>query len=208
MSFELWFVFVLAAVALSLTPGPNGLLCLDHGVRYGLGRTVFTALGAVAGMSLLIGASLAGLGAVMQTSELLFTLVKWAGAAYLVWLGIRLWRAPGFSAAALDGTAAAVRPIARDRAFLQGLLVAVSNPKALIFFATFLPQFMQPGQSLWLQFAIFAGTYGAIEFAYEVLLAGAAGRLAPWLERWGRVFNRITGGAFVGVGAMVAATQR
>ncbi len=208
MSFELWFVFVLAAVALSLTPGPNGLLCLDHGVRYGLGRTVFTALGAVAGMSLLIGASLAGLGAVMQTSELLFTLVKWAGAAYLVWLGIRLWRAPGYSAAALDGTAAAVRPIARDRAFLQGLLVAVSNPKALIFFATFLPQFMQPGQSLWLQFAIFAGTYGAIEFAYEVLLAGAAGRLAPWLERWGRVFNRITGGAFVGVGAMVAATQR
>lgn len=208
MSVELWFVFVLAAVALSLTPGPNGLLCLDHGVRYGLARTVFTALGAVAGMSLLIGASLAGLGAVMQTSELLFTVVKWAGAAYLVWLGIRLWRAPGFSAAAVDTAAAAVRPISRRRAFVQGLLVAVSNPKALIFFATFLPQFMQPGQSLWLQFVIFAGTYGAIEFAYEVVLAGAAGRLAPWLERWGRVFNRITGGAFVGVGAMVAATQR
>jgi homoserine/homoserine lactone efflux protein len=207
MSIELWLVFVLAAVALSLTPGPNGLLCLDHGVRYGLSRSIFTALGAVAGMSLLIGASLAGLGAVMQTSELLFTVVKWAGAAYLVWLGIRLWRAPGFSAA-VDSAATAARPISRRRAFAQGLLVAVSNPKALIFFATFLPQFMQPGQSLWLQFVIFAGTYGAIEFAYEVVLAGAAGRLAPWLERWGRVFNRITGGAFVGVGAMVAATQR
>lgn len=210
MSFDLWLVYLLASLALALTPGPNGLLCLNHGVRYGLGRTVFTALGCISGISLLIGASLAGLGALMLTSEMLFSAVKWVGAAYLVWLGIRLWRAPAFTAgiqAASEGGPAA-RPISRARAFTQGLLVALSNPKALIFFATFLPQFMQPGTSLWLQFAIFAGTYAAVEFVYEVMLAGAAGRLAPWLTRWGRVFNRVTGGAFIGVGAMVAASQR
>lgn len=210
MSFDLWVVYLLASLALSLTPGPNGLLCLNHGVRYGLGRTVFTALGCITGMALLIGASLAGLGALMLTSEMLFSVVKWVGAAYLVWLGIRLWRAPAFTAgiqAASEGGPAA-RPISRRRAFTQGLLVALSNPKALIFFSTFLPQFMQPGTSLWLQFAIFAGTYAAVEFAYEVVLAGAAGRLAPWLTRWGQVFNRVTGGAFIGVGAMVAASQR
>lgn len=206
MPLDLWLVYLVAAVALSLTPGPNGLLCLNHGVRYGLGRTTFTALGCVVGMSVLIGASLAGLGALMQTSETLFTAVKWLGAAYLVWLGIRLWRAEGFAADLPQG-GARVR-IGRANAFTQGFLVAISNPKALIFFATFLPQFMQPGVSLWLQFAILAGTYAAIEFAYELVLAGAAGRLAPVLRRWGRAFNRVTGGAFIGVGAMVAVAQR
>ena len=79
MSFDLWLVYLLASLALSLTPGPNGLLCLNHGVRYGLGRTVFTALGCITGMALLIGASLAGLGALMLTSEMLFSVVKWVG---------------------------------------------------------------------------------------------------------------------------------
>ncbi|MEC9345858.1 MAG: LysE family transporter [Pseudomonadota bacterium] len=208
MSLDLWLVYVLAGIALSLTPGPNGLLSLDHGVRHGTGRAVFTALGSVTGMSILIGASLAGLGAVMLTSETVFTVVKWVGAAYLVWLGVRLWRTRGFAVTAAVPDGPARRRIARHRAFAQGLVVALSNPKALIFFATFLPQFMQPDVPLWQQFVVLAGTYAAIEFAYEVMLAGAAGRLAPWLERHARTFNRVTGGAFIAVGAMVAASQR
>lgn len=210
MSLELWLVYLLASCALSVTPGPNGLLCLNHGVRYGFSRTVFTALGSITGMTLLIGASLAGLGALMLTSEVLFSLVKWVGAAYLVWLGVKLWRSPAFAARLEEetGNPRAGRQISRARTFSQGMLVALSNPKALIFFSTFLPQFMQPGVSLLVQFAIFAGTYAVIEFAYELVLAGAAGRLAPFLERWGRVFNRVTGGAFIGVGTMVAISQR
>jgi homoserine/homoserine lactone efflux protein len=206
MSFELWAVYALAALALSLTPGPNGLLALNHAVRFGFRRTVFTALGSIAGMLLLIAASMAGLGALMLTSEVLFTVVKWLGAGYLVWLGLSLWRAPAPAVALRQ--AAGLEAISRRRAGTHGMLVALSNPKALLFFATFLPQFMQPGVPLWLQFVIFGGTFAVIEFSYELFLAGAARRLAGWLTRHGRIFNRLTGCAFIGVGGMVLMSQR
>lgn len=205
MTVELWLVFVLACLALSLTPGPNGLLSLDHGARHGTGRAVFTALGSVSGMLVLVAASIAGLGAVMLASETLFLAIKLIGAAYLVYLGIRLWRAPGFAA---DPAGPGGRRISRGRAFSQGALVALSNPKAILFFATFLPQFMTPALPLWQQFLILGATMAVIEFCYEVLLAGAATRLAPFLTRHARVFNRVTGGAFVGVGGMVALTTK
>lgn len=206
MSLELWIVYALAAFALSLTPGPNGLLCLNHAVRFGFRRTVFTALGSIIGMLILIALSLAGLGALMMASSTLFMIVKWVGAGYLVWLGISLWRAPVPVVALSEATG--LGTIARHRAGLQGMLVALSNPKALLFFATFLPQFMQPGVPLWLQFVIFGGTFAVIEFLYELLLAGAARRLSGWLARHARTFNRVTGAAFMGVGGMVLLSER
>lgn len=206
MTLDLWLLFLAAAVALSLTPGPNGLLCLTHAVRHGFGRAVFTAMGSVTGMLVLIGGSLLGLGALMLASELLFTVVKWLGAAYLVWLGLRLWRAPPMQVACVPE--AGSRAGTPGRSFVDGLMVALSNPKALLFFATFLPQFMQPGVALWLQFAIFGGTFAVVEFGYELAVAGAARRVAPWLTRNGRAFNRVTGGAFVCVGGMVAGSAR
>ncbi len=207
MTLELWTVYALAALGLSLTPGPNGLLSLTHGVRFGLGRTVFTVLGGVCGFFLLIAASLAGLGALLAASETAFTIAKWVGAAYLVYLGLRLWRAPPpqVRAPAPDGED---REAAAARLFLQGFLVAVSNPKALIFFAAFLPQFMVPGTSYWLQLAVLGGTFTAVEFVYELVLAGTAQRIAPWLGRHGRWFNRITGSMFVGIGGVLATTSR
>ena len=205
MSLETWILFLFASVALSVTPGPNGLLSLNHGVRFGVRRAVFTALGSITGMSLLIAVSMAGLGAVLSASQTAFSVLKWIGAAYLVWLGIRMWRSPAMQLGSADSEALLIRP---RTAFSHGFFVAISNPKALLFFATFLPQFVDPQASLVWQSVIFAVTFAAIEFTYEVLLAGAAGRLAPWIERHGRVFNRITGGAFVGVGAMVATSQR
>lgn len=206
MSLHLWLLFVAAAVALSLTPGPNGLLCLTQSVRHGFARAVFTAFGSIVGMLALIAASLAGLGALMLASETLFTVVKWVGAGYLVWLGIRLWRSPPMRIEQAPATDPAAGTPAR--AFLDGLFVALSNPKALLFFATFLPQFMQPDLALWLQFLIFGGTFAVVEFSCELAIAGAARRVAPWLVRNGRVFNRVTGGAFVCVGGMVATSAR
>jgi homoserine/homoserine lactone efflux protein len=88
--------------------------------------------------------------------------------------------------------------------FSQGLLVAISNPKGLIFFAAFLPQFIVPGVSYSVQLTVFGGTFVLVEFVYELLLAGLAQRIAPWLARHGRWFNRATGGAFVGLGAALA----
>ncbi|MGQ7794018.1 LysE family translocator [Faunimonas sp. B44] len=206
MSVEHWLVYFVAAVGLSLTPGPNGLLSLTHGIRYGFRRTVWTVLGGVAGFSLLIAASLAGLGAILAASEQAFTVAKWVGAGYLVYLGVRTWRAPPPAVDAGAGDAGRERR--GHRLFTQGFLVAVSNPKALIFFAAFLPQFMQPGLGYFTQLAIFAGTFAAVEFAYELVLAGMAVRVAPWLGRHGRWFNRVTGATFVGIGGMIATAGR
>lgn len=212
-----WLLYLAAAVGLSLTPGPNGLLALSHGMRFGLGRASWTALGGVAGFMLLVAASLAGLGALLATSERAFVMTKWAGAVYLIYLGIRTWRAPAPQveqrmAADGDRTAASDERSA-DRAgprrcFIEGFLVAVSNPKALIFFAAFLPQFMVPGLSFTTQFLVLGGTFAVVELIYELLIAGMAMRVAPWLGRHGRIFNRITGATFVIIGGALTRAQR
>ena len=207
MSTHLWLLYLAAAVGLALTPGPNGLLCLSHGASLGFRRTVFTAAGGALGFLVLIAVSLAGLGALLAASERVFTLAKWIGAAYLVYLGVRLWRSPAPVVARGDD-GRDVRPAPASRLFVQGFLVAVSNPKGLIFFAAFLPQFMVPGTPYWLELAIFGGTFVAVEIVYELSLAKLAHGIAPWLARHGRWFNRATGSAFIGLGAMIAASRR
>jgi homoserine/homoserine lactone efflux protein len=207
MTLEFWLFYVLTSVGLSLTPGPNGLLALTHGARFGFRPTVFTVIGGALGFFLLIAASLAGLGALLAASERAFSVAKWIGAAYLVYLGIRVWRAPPPAVPATQ--AGAVRPEARPiRLFQEGFLVAVSNPKGLIFFAAFLPQFMVPGLSFVAQLAILGGTFVAVEVTYELLLARTAQRVAPWLGRHGKLFNRAAGSAFIGMGAVLLNAKR
>src|SRR5699024_6653258 len=132
MTLQHWAVFLVAALGLSLTPGPNGLLALSHGMRFGWRRSLATLLGGALGFLLLIAISMIGLGALLAASERAFTLAKWAGAAYLVYLGIKTWRAP--VAGSSDAASMATRPRMPARAlFREGFLVATSNPKAVIF---------------------------------------------------------------------------
>ena len=214
MTLDLWLLYLLAAVGLSLTPGPNGLLSLTHGACFGLRATVWTVLGGAVGFFLLIAVSLAGMGTLLAASERAFTIAKWAGAAYLVWLGVRVWRAPPPFATLSTAAQSPLLPAAGrpGRLFGEGFMVAVSNPKALIFFAAFLPQFMVPdgtgGSGFAMQLAVFGGTFVAVEFVYELLLAAMAQRIAPWLGRHGRWFNRGAGVTFVGIGAALTTASR
>jgi homoserine/homoserine lactone efflux protein len=213
MSLDLWLVYLAAAVGLSLTPGPNGLLALTHGANFGLRSTVWTVLGGALGFLTIIALSLAGLGALLAASETAFVVAKWVGGAYLVWLGIRLWRSPAPAIAvpgevAAGETGGAAAGPGALRLFGQGLVVSVSNPKAIIFFAAFLPQFMVPGTPFALQLLLLGGTFVVVEIVYELMLAGLAGRIAPWLGRHGRLFNRAAGGTFVGIGALLATANR
>src|SRR5215218_6287591 len=123
MSLELWLIYLVAAVGLSLTPGPNGLLSLTHGVCYGFRPTIYTVLGGALGFFVLIAASLAGMGALLAASERAFTIAKWIGAAYLVYLGVRVWRSPApvVARAAQEVGSREARPL---RMFRQGFLVA------------------------------------------------------------------------------------
>jgi homoserine/homoserine lactone efflux protein len=197
MALDTWFLYLLAATGLSLSPGPNGLLALTHGALHGRRKALYTVFGGALGFVVLIGLSMFGIGALLKESAAWFTALKWAGGAYLVWLGIQVWRAPPIGLE-LAGTAEARSGASM---FRQGFLSAVTNPKGVLFFAAFLPQFVDPARSLVVQFTVMAGTFAAIEIVTEWLLASLAHRIRPWLQRVGRTFNRACGGVFVVIGA-------
>ena len=197
MALDTWLLYLLAATGLSLSPGPNGLLALTHGALHGHRKALFTVFGGALGFTVLIGLSMFGIGALLQESATWFTVLKWAGGAYLVWLGIQVWRSPPIG---LE-PAASAEPRSGLSMARQGFLSAVTNPKGVLFFAAFLPQFIDPQRSLAVQFAVMAGTFAAIEIGTEWLLAGLAHRIRPWLQRVGRSFNRACGGVFMAIGA-------
>ena len=196
MDLQLWLVYVLAAIGLSLSPGPNGLLALTHGALHGRRRALFTITGGAVGFVLVIALSMFGIGALLQASLAWLTVMKWLGGAYLVWLGIQVWRAPPIGVELQSGAG----PRTGASMFRQGALSALTNPKALLFFTAFLPQFIDPARSLVLQFAVMAGTFAVVEIVTELVIAGTAHRLAPWLQRVGRRFNQACGGVFCAIG--------
>jgi homoserine/homoserine lactone efflux protein len=196
MDLGTWFVYLLAAIGLSLSPGPNGLLALTHGALHGPRRAIFTIVGGSVGFVALIAMSMFGIGALLQASLGWLTVLKWLGGVYLVWLGVQVWRSPPIGLE-FAGTAA---PRAAGSLFRQGALSAMTNPKGILFFAAFLPQFIDPARSLFVQFAIMAGTFAGIELLTELLIAHLAHRISPWLARVGRRFNQACGGTFVAIG--------
>jgi threonine/homoserine/homoserine lactone efflux protein len=167
-----------------------------------------TALGGVSGFAVLIALSMSGLGALLMASEQMFNAIRWLGAFYLMWLGYRTWRTPPVALQSATSGRNGTRSF--NSLFGEGLVVALSNPKAILFFAAFLPQFLDPQSSLVLQFVIMALTLAIIEFIVEVILAASSERILPWLarERNSRWFQRTTGGVFVGAGAALLVFHR
>lgn len=197
MPLDTYLIYLLAITGLSLSPGPNGLLALTHGVLYGHQKAVHTISGGVTGFILLVGLAMLGIGAILETSAELLVWMRWAGGAYLIWLGIQVWRSPPMQ---LDGHGNAPVSGAWNR-YRQGFLAALSNPKVILFFGAFFPQFIDPGRDLLPQFLIMAGTFAVIEFAVEYLLARTSHLFRPWLQRNGKAFNRSCGGLFMAIGA-------
>lgn len=196
MALDTWLLYLLASIGLSLTPGPNSLLALTHGALYGARRTLLTIIGGVFGFSALIALAMFGLTALLQASASVLTVLKWVGGAYLLWLGIQLWRSPALQ---LEVNTRAAR-LSNAAMFRQGLLSAMANPKVLLFYGAFLPQFIEPQRGLFLQFVIMAATFASVEFVVEYLLARLAFRIKPWLAKGGKGFNRCCGGLFALIG--------
>src|SRR3982074_1778907 len=182
MDVNTWLIYLLAAVGLSLSPGPNGLLALTHGALHGRRKALYTIFGGAFGFIAVVACSMLGIGALLQTS--------------LVWLGIQVWRSPPIGIE----LRASAEPRAGWSLFQQGALSALTNPKALLFFTAFLPQFIDPARSLFVQFVIMAGTFAAIEIATEVFIPSMAHRISPWLRRTGRRFNQVCGGVSMAIG--------
>ena len=197
MDLDTWLIYLLAATGLSLSPGPNGLLALTHGALHGRRKALYTIFGGAFGFVAVVGLSMFGIGALLKTSLVWLTVLKWVGGAYLVWLGIQVWRSPPIG---IEARGRAAGPRAGGSLFRQGALSALTNPKGLLFFTAFLPQFIDPARSLFIQFVIMAGTFAVIEIATEVFIASMAHRISPWLQRVGRRFNQACGGVFVAIG--------
>jgi homoserine/homoserine lactone efflux protein len=191
-----WLLYAAAALGLSLTPGPNGLLALTHGALFGTKKTIATILGGITGFFLVIAMSMFGIGALLAASASLLTVLKWVGGAYLVFLGIQVWRSPALALTRnkVSGSSGLYR---------AGLFSALSNPKGILFFVAFLPQFIEPERSLFAQFVIMAATFLVIEFFYELTVAALADRITPWLARVGKNFNRTFGAVFMAIGVLL-----
>lgn len=206
MQLNIWLLFVTTTFFVSATPGPNMLLAMTHGIHHGVKRTLATCAGLMAGLALIMLASAAGLGALLATSELLFSIVKYLGAAYLIFLGWKTWRSQPKPVAELQGESVS-RP--QDR-FRAGFLVAMSNPKAFIFFTALFPQFMNAHLPQKTQLAILAASFFVIEASWQFAYASGGARLSRWLqsERHLKLVNRLSGGAFIGAGVLLSGVSR
>lgn len=198
MQFEIWLLYLLTCFGIAVVPGPNALLVLTHGALHGNRKTLFTITGGVLGFIAMIALCVLGLGALLKTSLVWLTALKIVGGLYLIWLGINLWRAEPVTLALGDLSSSNDWLL-----FRQGLLSAISNPKALLLFTAFITPFIDPHQNLWLQTLVMTLTYAVVEFAVEFGVASAANRVRPWLARTGRRFNRVCGGFFVAFGALL-----
>jgi len=199
MAPHVWIIYTLAALGLSLSPGPNSLLALTHGALHGRRKALYTLSGGSLGFLLIIALSMFGIGALLKASLAWLTALKWVGGAYLVWLGIQVWRSPPIQVTAALGSA----DVRGFSLFRQGFLAAATNPKGILFFAAFLPQFIDPQRSVATQFLVISATFVIIEFMTEYVLASLAQQIARWLARVGRSFNRACGAVFVGLGVLL-----
>lgn len=202
MSLAHWLPFALASIIVIVIPGPTILLvvsyALGHGRKYALATTAGVALGDLTSMT----TSMLGLGAVLAASAALFTAVKWVGAVYLIYLGVKLWRAPVGESGAPDISETRTRKV-----FAHAYAVTVLNPKSIVFFVAFVPQFIDPHAPVWPQIVVLEATFVALAtlnaFAYALLASRARNAIRSGSVQ--SAVNRTGGTMLVGAGLLAAA---
>ena len=204
MALTTWLAFLFAATLIAVSPGPGAATSMSVGLRHGYWAALRAILGLQSALVIQLSIVAAGLGALLAASTTAFNIMKLLGAAYLIWLGIQKWcEAPQ----AVEGENIAMPP---SGLFVQGLLVNLTNPKAIVFIAALTPQFIDPGRPQWLQFLILAATMCGVD---TVVMSGYA-LLATHLRRWlndaraMKAQNRFFGGIFVGAGMLLATSGR
>jgi threonine/homoserine/homoserine lactone efflux protein len=205
MNLHTWWLFVAMAFVVSATPGPNMLLVMSHSARFGWRAAIATMGGCMTSLLAMMCISAAGMGALLQAFPTVFDALRLAGAAYLAYLGVQGWRTK--VAEPEVGSAAAERETAIPKhLYRQGLLVAASNPKAILFAAAFFPQFLDPLAPKLPQFSILLATFAVIEVSWYLVYALSGHKLSHYLRqaRVMRIFNRVTGGVFIGFAALMA----
>ncbi|MBQ0710569.1 MULTISPECIES: LysE family translocator [unclassified Ochrobactrum] len=204
MSIEIWLAFSAASLVLLVIPGPTVLLVVSYALGQGWKAAFPMALGVALGDFTAMTLSMLGVGALLAASATVFTVVKWAGAAYLVWLGIKLFRAGG----ALQANAwhDKVHPM---RMLVHAWLVTALNPKSITFFVAFLPQFLSPHRDFLTQMLVFESTFLVLAFlnAFAYALLATRARRFFSSERALSIFNRAGGTLLIGAGVATASMR-
>lgn len=205
MPINTWLVFVAAVFVLTVTPGPSVLMAISTSVNRGFRQAVLAALGSTIAIVFIMTLSAVGLGAILSASELLFSVLKWAGAVYLAYLGITSLFSAGGSVQLADPQ----DPL-QPRSFVRGFLVGASNPKALVFFTALFPQFIDPARPQVQQFVVLCSTFVVFELFWLITYSALGSRAKHWLQEPGRAarFNQATGGVFLLAAGVLASAKR
>ncbi|MCF1471499.1 LysE family translocator [Agrobacterium vitis] len=209
MTFQIWLAFVATVAVVLAIPGPTIVLVISYALGHGRSVAKATVAGVALGDFTAMTASMLGLGALLATSAMVFTLLKYIGAAYLIYLGIKLWRAPVMTRQeAEDGSQlSAEKPL---RIFLHTYAVTALNPKSILFFVAFLPQFLNTAEPLALQMVIFEATFlvlATLNAATYAIMASMARKSIrkPNVQRW---VNRTGGSLMIGAGLVAAGWRK
>lgn len=203
MSIEVYLAFCAATVALMLVPGPNVALIVANAVAHGRRYGLLTVAGTSAAMVPQLALTVLGMTGVLLVMAHAFEWLRWIGVAYLGYLGIRTWQAP-----AVDLTRVAPEPRSARSIFLRGFLVSLSNPKTLLFYGAFFPQFLTPDANLGAQLALLSVTFLALAVTLDSCWALAAGRFRGVLAVRGMLRNRLTGSCYLAAALGLATVRR
>ena len=207
MEWEVWLAFLGASILISLSPGAGAILSMATGLTHGVRRSYWSTLGLQIGLMVQLALVAVGLGAALASSVLAFTVIKWLGVAYLVYLAVRQWRLAGADLRTQMSSSGA----AGARALItRGALVNLTNPKGLVFLLAVLPQFVDPAAPLVPQYLTIGITMVAVDLVVMGGYAGLAARLLGWLStaRQQRAVNRTFSGLFATAAVVLAFVRR
>ncbi|MDP2073580.1 homoserine/homoserine lactone efflux protein [Hydrogenophaga sp.] len=211
MDFHVWLTYFAAAWVIAISPGSGAVLSMSHGLAYGVGRAGATIVGLQLGLAVILLVAGVGVGALLMASATAFTVVKFAGAGYLIWLGLRQWRSREDAVPASNAAAPAQAgvPSARER-FIMGFFTNVTNPKGIVFMVAVLPQFIDPQRPLWLQLLVLLVTTIAVDLVVMHGYAFLASRAQRWLAtaKARRAQSRVFGGVLMAMGASLLLVKR
>ncbi len=208
MELATWLAYIGVITALIALPGPSSLLITLHGSQYGFIKSNNTIIGNVLGSFILMGLSAFGLGVVLTASDTVFSIAKYIGAAYLIYLGIKTWRASSVTKSDSLDSASLNEP--SFTIFKQGFLTGVSNPKDLLFFTALFPAFLNEQAPLLMQLVVLMATWLVVDYAIKVIYVMAGKKIRTQFSKpnFLSMFNRLTGGMFVMFGALLASSNK
>lgn len=206
MTIETWLVFIAASLTLTMTPGPSILLGVLHSIKYGARKTIFTALGDISANFIQMIVVAIGLGVVVSSSEAAFNIIKWFGVVTLLYMGVKMF----FDSIKLESSAPNSSPesIAAHKLYFSGFFVAAGNPKAIVFFTAFFPQFIDTNKPLLPQMIVMCPTMAVLDFSWVMLYAVTAKRFLCFIQNRPSCMNRLGGIALLVAAVLLAITGR